>query len=268
MQQRRTIDFRTSAAAGFRELGLEPRISEEPCLGDWNCHALQTAERLAAKGVGWDEFQQACRRAELVFFGIERAVDVARDASLPRGPEPAPIAERLRYWALFDQIWRGAMQPATGKDKAPPLDELGQTALRLMVMPRIDALDRAHTEKLKAYVQQSGWPGISQVGEGAATDAFLIVQHAAHDPLFQYQVLKLMQPMLAQGDVAPRPYAFLYDRVMLFATGRQRYGSQFICRGGAYELAPLEDETNVEDQRRQMGLPPLQEYRAMMPGRC
>jgi beta-glucosidase len=46
-----------------------------------------------------------------------------------------------------------------------------------------------------------------------------LVQHADDDPVFQLKMLRLMEPLAAGGQVSPRNYALLYDRVMLQMVG-------------------------------------------------
>jgi hypothetical protein len=99
------------------------------------------------------------------------------------------------------------------------------------------ARDHANTEWLKGIVAERGWPTISQVGEEAAFNAWLLVQHADHDPLFQLRSLRLMEPLVAQGEVTKQNYAYLYDRIMLKLAGKQRYATQVMCRDGG-EAAP------------------------------
>lgn len=53
-------------------------------------------------------------------------------------------------------------------------------------------LDKNHTERLKEVVVKIGWPTASKVGSEAASAAWLLVQHADHDPEFQEYCLGLM----------------------------------------------------------------------------
>ena len=90
-------------------------------------------------------------------------------------------------------------------------------------------------------------------------------QHADHDPAFQLTALRLMEPLAADGKVSKRNYAYLYDRVMLKLSGKQRFGTQFSgCEGDEYKLRPLEDEKQLDKLRVENELEPISEYRQSM----
>lgn len=112
--------------------------------------------------------------------------------------------------------------------------------------------------------RNGGWPKISTVGEEASRSAWLLVQHADADPPFQLRALRLMEPLVASGEVSKSDYAYLYDRVMLKIAGKQRYGTQATCRGGNRVPQPLESESSVDSRRAEVGLPPISEYLALM----
>jgi len=122
-----------------------------------------------------------------------------------------------------------------------------------------------NTDWLKRIVADKGWPGISLVGEDGAKAAFLIAQHADTDPAFQAQVLPLLQAALARHDAAPEDVALLTDRVLLAQGKPQLYGSQFKNNDdGSMSLKPVEDEANLDERRRRMGLVPLAEYKKLL----
>lgn len=102
------------------------------------------------------------------------------------------------------------------------------------------------------------------MGEQAAKQAWLLVQHADHDPVFQLEALQLMEPLVAHGEVSPQDFAYLTDRVMLKLTGKQRYGTQFQCVGGQHVPQPIEDEAAVDRLRRQAGMETQAENTARM----
>jgi hypothetical protein len=45
---------------------------------------------------------------------------------------------------------------------------------------------------------------------------------------------------------------------------KQVYGTQFHEVGGKMEPYPIEDEANVDKRRKEVGLPPLAEYRKLI----
>jgi hypothetical protein len=62
------------------------------------------------------------------------------------------------------------------------------------------------------------------------------------------------------GEVTKEDVAFLTDRVLLADGKKQRYGTQFKKVGGRFVPQPIEDEANVDERRKEVGLPSLGEY--------
>lgn len=122
--------------------------------------------------------------------------------------------------------------------------------------------DQENTAWLKEVVRQHGWPKRSEFGDTVIKMAWLLVQHADADPLFQVQALRLMEPLAVTGEANKTDYAFLFDRVMLKLIGKQRFATQLTCKGGKLVPLPLEDEAGVEARRRKMGIDSLADYEA------
>lgn len=132
-------------------------------------------------------------------------------------------------------------------------------AMRLM-----QQVDMENTTWLKELVARDGWPTAATVGAEAANSAFLILQHAVHDPAFQRMMLDTISRAYARGDVDGQSYALLYDRVTVQSGGKQRYGSQMQIRNGRIVFDPIEDSAKVDSLRASVGLPPLAEYRRVL----
>jgi hypothetical protein len=150
----------------------------------------------------------------------------------------------------------GAGAASAGAPELPPM-------ARAIVLARLNTAYLAQTERdaewLKAAVGQSGWPTESTYGQVAALQAWLLAQHSDHDPLFQLEVLRLMEPLAERGEASKSSLAFLYDRVMLKLAGKQRYGTQYHCVDGQRKPQPLEDELAVDRLRREAGMETLAE---------
>jgi hypothetical protein len=120
--------------------------------------------------------------------------------------------------------------------------------------------DHSNTDWLKTLIVEKGRPKRSEVGGDAAERVWLLVQHADADPAFQLKALRLMEPLVSDGEVSRSSYAYLYDRVMLKVSGKQRYATQLDCSNGKRVAQPLEDEAAVDRLRAEVGLNPLASY--------
>ena len=123
--------------------------------------------------------------------------------------------------------------------------------------------DSVRTARLQAIVEAYGWPDSARVGSEAAQAAFLILQHSpVHE--FQKEMLPVLED-LAKRDAVPRDQAaLLIDRVLMHEGLPQRYGTQFTIDNGRMLLHPVEDEAALEERRRSMGLPSMEEYMRLM----
>lgn len=124
---------------------------------------------------------------------------------------------------------------------------------------KMKALDKANTKWLKGVVEKQGWPTASRVGKDGAHAAWLLVQHADHDPKFQRLCLDLMTKLPAD-EVSPTDLAYLTDRVLLAEGKNQLYGTQIYEVNGKWEARSLEDPEHVDERRKKLGLQPLAEY--------
>jgi len=127
----------------------------------------------------------------------------------------------------------------------------------------LSANDAANTEFLKSILPAEGWFAISQYGESAGQNAFLITQHSP-DNDFRASVLARMEPLLASGEVKREYYALMFDRVAIQEGRPQRYGTQGECRDGVILISPVEDDKGLEARRAEMGLAPMEDYGRML----
>lgn len=136
--------------------------------------------------------------------------------------------------------------------------------LEALLWTEIDRRDEANTEWLRTEIGRTGWPTRKTVGGAGAEAAWLLVQHPDHDPAFQARMLAMMAPLAQRGEVSRANYAFLYDRVMMKITGRQRYATQYRCRAGRWEPMALEDPARADAFRKEAGLGTVAENSARM----
>ena len=134
------------------------------------------------------------------------------------------------------------------------------------VLARMQAIDDANAERMRAIVGQYGWPGPELVGRDGTQAAFLLVQHA--DLPLQKEMLPLVEKAYKKGELPGQSYALLLDRVLVGEGKPQVYGTQAKrieeWKGREPVLAPIEDEGNVDKRRAEVGLMPLSEYREIL----
>ncbi|MEM6700658.1 MAG: DUF6624 domain-containing protein [Bacteroidota bacterium] len=121
---------------------------------------------------------------------------------------------------------------------------------------RLIKADSSNTERMKEIVAQYGWPTRALVGNGASSSAWLLVQHADRDPLFQIKCLPLLKAAVDQEQTNPRNYAYLYDRVQVAKGDMQLYATQSTTNNGLKQgfFQTIEDEANVQKRRAAMNI--------------
>lgn len=210
----------------------------------------------------WERYAAASSEAKTVydtfFYGAKLGFE-----SAPFDPAWAKEEARALLRAVVrEQVYRKAMSwsASGGPALAPKVEEV--LMRRLTMLMSIE--DGKNTAMLKALVAEKGWPSISRVGARASDAAWLIAQHADLDPAFQLRALRLMEPLVAKGEVSKPNYAYLYDRVMLKIVGTQRYGTQMTCEAGKRVLRRIEVGVKVDAARAEVELGPVAGYIAMM----
>jgi uncharacterized protein DUF6624 len=123
------------------------------------------------------------------------------------------------------------------------------------------AVDRANTRRLKRIVSRYGWPHSDLVGADGAGAAWVLVQHADHDPAWQRQCLSLMRRQLRRGTVAPQHVACLMDRTRVNQGRPQLFGTQFFLdSNGKLVPRPIGSRRRLSARRKAYGLRPFSEY--------
>lgn len=132
--------------------------------------------------------------------------------------------------------------------------------------PRFESVDVGNTAEIKKLLTIYEWFKISEFGEKADNQAWLLVQHADYDHEFQKSVLRILEKLYPIKETKPINYAYLYDRVAASYQNAekrilQRYGTQGSCVGpGRWEPNPIEDPANLDKRRLAMGMPKMSEY--------
>lgn len=181
------------------------------------------------------------------------------------------IKARLAHLVAVDQYVRFfLLQQPQARAFSP--DET--TAFKREIGSRMSAVDTASTAEIKQLLARHGWFGISRFGAEADNDAWLLVQHADHDPAFQREVVAMLEPLVARHETTASHFAYLADRVAMSHgdPGKrtlQRYGTQGQCTGpGTWAPFPVEDPDKLDERRHSVGLEPMGEYQKMFKDIC
>jgi hypothetical protein len=126
-------------------------------------------------------------------------------------------------------------------------------AFKFMVQERNQA-------ELMELVAKNGWPRVASVGPEAAMGAYLVAMHSQDGAQKKY--LSDIKKTCQAGELPWMRYANIYDRALFNESKPQRYGThtRYNELTKKEELYPLEDESKVDEWRRELGLPPLAEY--------
>lgn len=160
---------------------------------------------------------------------------------LQRGRPPASFAEELQRRVEIDQ----AIRDWSWQDGLP-IEE--RRASFTVIGPAMDQIDAENTTWLKSRLPPDGWFTFSRDGEDVTNNAFLIVQHSP-DATWRKETVRKMEPLVMDGEAAPGSFALMYDRVMLSETGKQRYGTQGVCRAGNVVIADMDAPDKVQERR-------------------
>lgn len=212
-------------------------------------NALEVADALTS--LSFDGVQPT-NSTEMFLWYRQHAVDSTADCVLLLVAQE----QYVRHW--FSAV-RHPDNPVQPTDQ--------QNSMMVLLM---SALDRRDREWLRPVVARQGWFRNSEYGPGVASAAFLIVQHADHDLDFQREMLALLEPIAAEGEMRASSYAMLTDRVAVNSGEPQLYGSQGWCIGPG-EWAPRDHVgtlEEVDERRATVGLHPMADYVASISRNC
>ena len=117
--------------------------------------------------------------------------------------------------------------------------------------------------KITSILDEYGWIGENRVGYLANQTLWLVIQHA---PLkTQEKYLPLLKESVKKGESEGWYLAFLEDRVLMYQGEKQIYGSQAKPNSetGKTHIYPIEDVSNVNKRRTELGLEPIEKYAEM-----
>ncbi|REC59804.1 hypothetical protein DRF65_24045 [Chryseobacterium pennae] len=120
--------------------------------------------------------------------------------------------------------------------------------------PEMERIHKTNAKRLREIISDIGYPTISKVGVKASDAAWLIIQHSIGEPEFMKACYKMM--VENSHDITKKNKAYLYDRIQVFQSRPQKYGTQLMTDGIPY---PVEDKENLNSERKKANLPSLSE---------
>ena len=146
-------------------------------------------------------------------------------------------------------------------DQAVRAELAADGSLRKGYHPRMAAVHDSNAARLREIIREHGWPTTGVVGVDGVTAAHRIAQHAINHPDLMRQCRELIKAASDRGAVPREHFAFIDDRIRVYEGLPQLYGTQW--RGGldGIEPYPLDDWNAVNQRRRDLGLPPLDQMR-------
>lgn len=86
-----------------------------------------------------------------------------------------------------------------------------------------------------------------------------MIQHAGLETELKY--LDVLKNAVRNGKALPSYYALLLDRTNMYLGKLQEFGSQLTCSfDGKWYFFPIRDEPGVNNRRKSIGLPIMEEY--------
>lgn len=194
---------------------------------------------------GWSDVDRLKSDAELgSIHSDKRWDDIVRQCATKGGE----FRESVANPELFAELMKRMKADQDARLAKPP------KVLQMML------IDGENTAWMKQVIEKYGWPDRAMVGREGAQAAWLLVQHADRDPVFQRRCLELLTKAHEKGEASADQVAYLTDRVLLAEGKSQIYGTQFHTVDGKLQPLPIENEAEVDQRRAAMGLEPLAVY--------
>nr|WP_199001705.1 DUF6624 domain-containing protein [Flavobacterium sp. ASV13] len=130
---------------------------------------------------------------------------------------------------------------------------------------KMEKLHNKNAQLLNDIINTIGYPTIDKVGTEASEAAWLIIQHSIGQPEFMKKCAEELKKAINENKANPINLAYLTDRIAVFEDKPQLYGTQFDWDENG-ELSPnyFDDLTKVNQRRKQIGLPTLEDQIEIM----
>lgn len=126
--------------------------------------------------------------------------------------------------------------------------------------PEMEMVHRRNAARLRAIVDEIGWPGRTLAGEDGAHAAWRILQHSIGEPELMRGLLPAVAGAVEAGEARADDLAMLEDRIRVLEGRPQLYGTQYDWDDSASWMVPIgtvEDPEGIDRRRRAVGLGPM-----------
>jgi hypothetical protein len=172
------------------------------------------------------------------------------------------IAERDKARTLSDPQLLAELQRRVDSDQAARrgLLHAPQDARATGLVQQMDAQNIAWLRR----ALEKGFPTAAQVGEPGVHLTWILLQHADSAPQLQQQWLPTLVARYQSHELPANDLARYVDRLLRAAKKPQRFGTQFDWQSGTFSLPERQILEEIEANRRQLGLMPLEDYACKM----
>lgn len=164
--------------------------------------------------------------------------------------------------SIYNEKVRSELKEIQRKDQGIRLLYINtkNDSLKTAIHDYMKAVDKNCAEKICSILDKYGWSGSGEIGSEANETLFLGIQHV-DDLMVQEKYLPMLKDAVQSGKAEGWHLAFLTDRILMNQGKKQRYGTQKIVSNDPTKtyIIPLEYPDNIDDLRKELGLPPLSE---------
>ena len=114
-------------------------------------------------------------------------------------------------------------------------------------------VDTINFYKWRSIINTYSWPTLKALGNAGMSALIYLYQHT--NILSQKIYFPLLTEAFKRGDVKGPDYAGIADKIALFDTGRQIYGTQ--VKQNTSDLLPVANKDSLNIRRNVVGLEPI-----------
>jgi hypothetical protein len=196
-------------------------------------------------------------------------------AALPAASQSAlntKLKRELDSIAAADQRWRVLLfdrRVARNPDSVAQALGVPRNNLSGFITRRMQQTDSANLVRVRAILQQVGYPGKTLVGAPTNEAAWYVIQHS--DAIKEY--LPVIKKATQRGELPFYLYAQMLDRQLMREGKEQLYGTQALGYSPRHPATgqrvpqppfiwPIKDPARVNERRRKAGFPTTVEQNA------